>query len=109
MAIALQVRYPDAKVICADFLSCKEELGLFDKIIINPPFANGQDIAHIKHALTLLRPGARLVAICANGPKQQASLGALVSHHGGTWEELPGGTFAESGTGVRTVMITIEG
>lgn len=42
------------------------------------------------------------MAICANGPRQNAILHPLSTE----WEELPEGTF--SGTGVRTVLLTIE-
>jgi protein-L-isoaspartate O-methyltransferase len=62
-----------ATVRCADFLTCSadaEDLGLFDAVLMNPPFAQGADIAHITHALTMLKPGGRLVALCANGPRQ---------------------------------------
>jgi hypothetical protein len=75
---------------------------------MNPPFANGADITHIKHALSFVRPGGRLVAICANGPRQNVELRPLVEAAGGTWEGLPEGTFRESGTGVRTVLLTVE-
>lgn len=48
----------------------------------------------------------RLVAICANGPRQQEQLKrGMVIASGGNWEELPEGTF--EGTGVRTAMITL--
>lgn len=94
-------------VICADFLDCGKVLEKFDAVLMNPPFANGDDIKHIIHALTMLKPGGRLVAICANGPRQQAALGPLVTQHGGTWEDLPAGTFKVSGTGVNTALITL--
>ncbi|MCP3943474.1 MAG: methyltransferase, partial [Desulfobacteraceae bacterium] len=53
-----------------DFLTCNGDLGVFDRIIMNPPFEKGQDIKHIKHALKFLKSGGRLVALCANGPRQ---------------------------------------
>lgn len=93
-------------VRCADFIECTpENLGTFNRIVMNPPFADAQDIAHIEHALKFLKPGGMLVAICANGPRQNARLGSLVDQRGGTWEELPAGTFA--GTNVRAVLLTI--
>ncbi|CAE6843320.1 DUF3560 domain-containing protein [Paraburkholderia aspalathi] len=104
----LATSYSDIKVVCADFLTCGAELGMFDRIIINPPFANGQDIAHISHALDFLKPGGRLVAICANGPRQKEKLLPLVEARSGTWEELPEGTFVVSGTNVRTLLLTID-
>jgi protein-L-isoaspartate O-methyltransferase len=108
LARALRDRYQLARMVCADFLACGAELGEFDKIVINPPFANGQDIAHISHALGYLKPRGRLVAICANGPRQQQTLRPMVEDCGGLWEELPDDTFEESGTRVRTVLLTID-
>jgi SAM-dependent methyltransferase len=90
-------------VVEADFLAWMSR-ELFDGVAMNPPFHGGQDIDHIKHALGFLRPGGRLVAICANGPKQQEQLKPLCT----TWEELPEGTFREAGTNVRTVLLTID-
>jgi phospholipid N-methyltransferase len=98
-------------VVCEDFLKvtsvhpvCPDSEDGFDRVIMNPPFGQAQDIAHIKHALTFLRPGGRLVGICANGPRQQAELRPLAT----TWEELPEGTFSAQGTNVRTVLLTID-
>lgn len=95
-------------VRCADFLECNGDLGTFDRILANPPFAGGADIRHIQHALTMLKPGGRMVAICANGPRQQEILMPLVDAHGGTWEVLPHGTFMASGTNVASVMLTLQ-
>lgn len=90
--------------IQADFLKCNGNLGTFDRIIMNPPFKNAADIKHIQHARALLNPGGKLVAICANGSRQQDQLKPLAT----TWEELPEDTFKSAGTGVRTVMLSIE-
>lgn len=93
-----------------DFLECTGAAGLlapfgsFDRIVMNPPFQNGDDIKHIKHAAEMLKPGGILVAICAGGPRQQKELQPLASY----WEPLPPDTFKESGTGVNTVLLTIE-
>ena len=98
-------------VRCADFLQCGADagdLGLFDVVLMNPPFAQGADIAHITHALTMLKPGGRLVALCANGPRQSASLRPMVEARGGEWEDLPADTFKEEGTGVRVALITLQ-
>lgn len=94
------------EVHCADFLECND-LGDFDTILMNPPFANADDILHIEHALPMLRPGGRLVAICANGPRQQERLRPLVASRGGRWIDLPDGSFAEQGIHVRTALILI--
>jgi len=80
---------------------------MFDAVLMNPPFVQGADIAHIKHALTMLKPGGRLVALCANGPRQNASLRPMVEARGGEWEELPADTFKEEGTGVRVAACAV--
>lgn len=48
-----------------NFLSYEKEK--YDKIIMNPPFENGQDIDHVSHAYKLLKPGGRVVAIMSEG------------------------------------------
>ncbi|MBC7435820.1 MAG: DUF3560 domain-containing protein [Bdellovibrionales bacterium] len=90
-------------VVCGDFLQCRDELGKFDAVLMNPPFENAADIKHITHALTMLKPGGRLVAICANGPRQNDALRPMVEAAGGHWEVLPSGTF--DGTGVSSVLM----
>jgi precorrin-6B methylase 2 len=92
----------DVHVKPLNFLECNGDLGKFDRIVMNPPFENGSDIKHIRHALTMLNPGGRLVAICANGPRQQDQLKPLAD----TWEDLPAGTF--EGTGVHAALLTIS-
>lgn len=87
-----------------DFLAWNGDLGKFDRILMNPPFERGSDIKHIKHAAEMLAEGGRLVAICANGPKQKEELQPLASH----WENLPEGTFKEQGTNVNTALLVIE-
>ena len=96
-------------VICSDFLSVSpNDTGTFDRIVMNPPFSNGQDMAHIAHAMAFIAPGGRLVAICANGPRQSENLRPVIEAAGGWWIELEDGAFAESGTNVRTVMLVID-
>lgn len=101
--LAEHLRITLSRVHCVDFLSCNGELGTFDRIVMNPPFANGADIEHIKHAIGMLKPGGKLVALCPNGAKQSRVLRPLSA----TWEELPEGSFREQGTGVRVVLLSI--
>jgi phospholipid N-methyltransferase len=86
---------------CEDFLTFRA-LPTYDRIIMNPPFENASDVKHIERALSLLNPGGRLVALCANGPRQNEQL----RHLAGTWEELPAGTF--DGTNVRAALLVID-
>lgn len=104
LAEHLTKEFPLTTVICADFLDmsgCTEDTK-FDRIVMNPPFENGADLKHIEHALTMLKPGGRLVAICANGPRQNEKLKPKAA----SWKDIPSGTF--NGTGVRTALITID-
>jgi len=90
--------------VCKDFMECTGEfLGTFDRIVMNPPFERGADIKHIKHAAGFLKPGGKLVAICAAGPRQRGELESL-----GKWIDLPEGSFKEQGTNVNTAIVIIE-
>lgn len=82
-----------------------ESQGKFDRIIMNPPFNGGADIKHISHALQFLKPGGTLVAICANGPRQNAKLKPMAHH----WERLESGTFKDAGTMVESVIMVYKG
>jgi protein-L-isoaspartate O-methyltransferase len=87
---------------CMDFLEATEGQGCFDRVVMNPPFENGADIKHIRHALTFLRPGGRLVALCANGPRQQKEFADY------NYQPLPAGSFSSQGTGVNVAMVIID-
>jgi protein-L-isoaspartate O-methyltransferase len=92
----------------ADFLECNGNLGKFDRVIMNPPFKHGADILHIRHAQTFLKPGGRLVALCAAGPRQREALKPIAEESGGEWRDLPAGSFKTQGTGVNVAMVIIE-
>lgn len=101
---ALTKRFADLDARCADFLTLGDDLGTFDVIVMNPPFRRGSDIKHIQHAASKLAGGGRLVAICANGPRQQEHLQPLASQ----WHELPAGSFKNEGTNVNTAIVVID-
>jgi protein-L-isoaspartate O-methyltransferase len=103
LADRLAVEQPLTKVICDDFLNCNGNLGKFDRVIMNPPFENGSDIKHIQHARTFLKPGGRLVALCANGSRQRAAFMDIAEH----WEDLPEGSFKNQGTGVNVALMVL--
>lgn len=92
------------EVRCADFLQCNGDMGTFDRVVMNPPFANGQDIAHIQHALSMLAPNGRLVAICANGPRQREQLMPEAT----AWHDLPPGSFTSEGTSVNAAIVVFD-
>lgn len=98
-------------VLQRDFLECTPPGSTiaYDAVIMNPPFTRGSDIKHILHAWDFLKRGGKLVALCANGPKQNEMLRPFCESLGGTWEVLPAGTFKDSGdkgTNIETVLLT---
>lgn len=103
LAERLAVDFPLTTVHCGDFLDWTPA-AKFDRIAMNPPFKDGADIRHIQHARAMLAPGGRLVAICANGPRQRAALMEQAEH----WEDLPAGSFSSQGTGVNTALVVLS-
>jgi protein-L-isoaspartate O-methyltransferase len=97
-----------------DFLTCGSELGRFDRILMNPPFSRGQDIAHVAHAWEMLKSGGRLVAITSPGwefrtdSKHCRFRDWLTCLPKTIIENLPEGTFKSSGTNVRAKLITLN-
>ncbi|HVZ88064.1 MAG TPA: DUF3560 domain-containing protein [Polyangia bacterium] len=107
------VLYPHlaASVRCADFLELPVNdlaLGEFDRIVMNPPFIQGADINHIRHAWQFLKPGGRLVALCADGSRQRETLKPWAEELGGSYESLGPGLFKEQGTGVNVALIVVN-
>ena len=104
-ALCNQLSKDYGRVYPGDFLErgAWELGGPFDYIVMNPPFKNGEDIKHILHAKEMLKDGGTLVAICANGLRQQAQLMSIADH----WEELPAGSFKGEGTNVNTALCVI--
>lgn len=98
----LRRAFPDVRVTNADFLQYQSDTR-YSKIIMNPPFHRGQDIRHIRQALTLLKPGGVLTGVCLNGPRQQNALRPLAD----IWGPLPRGTFTYTDVGTAIVRIAV--
>lgn len=85
----------------------------FDRVIMNPPFEQGQDVEHVRRAFEHLKPGGVLVAIMSpawqfNTRSKFSNFRDWISalpHH---VEEIGAGAFKEAGTNVSTVMVTIS-
>ena len=60
-------------VTVADFLQWQTEKAP-DRIVMNPPFSEGRWQAHLEHALDMLAPAGRLVAILPSGAASSAKL-----------------------------------
>lgn len=73
----------------------------YDRVIMNPPFYGRHYIKHVEHALRFLKPGGTLTAILPVTARYD---------HGvlkGRWQDLPVGSFSESGTNINTTILTI--
>lgn len=84
-----------------------------DVILMNPPFARGQDIAHVLHAFKFLRPGGRLVAITSLGwtfrqERKYQEFREFVGNHMFHQEALLAGTFKASGTNASAILLGLE-
>lgn len=76
----------------------------FDQVIMNPPFYGRHYAKHVRHALRFLKPGGRLTAILpASARYDHGELDDLRPH----WDDLPVGSFSESGTNINTTVATI--
>lgn len=98
-------------VFCMDFLIFNPDKK-YDCVIMNPPFSKQVDVDHVKHAWDLLADGGRLVSIMSPGwtfrsNRKSVEFRDFVQANG-SFQELPDGTFHESGTDVRTVLVTLD-
>ena len=133
-ALAVEARRQGAKVTCveirpeachalrslrlqveqADFLALRSaHLGLFDRVVMNPPFNRRQDVAHVAHALRFLRPGGRLVALVAAGFESRSDRATVelrdqVIAQRGSWTRLPSGSFRSAGTDVQVCLVVVD-
>ncbi len=67
---------------------------------MNPPFENGQEIDHVRHAFSLLAPGGRLVSVMSEGPffrsdSKAIAFRAWLDEVGAETESLPENAFVE--------------
>ena len=111
-AAALDRCFFEGGLTLGNFLEIDPE-PVFDRVLMNPPFAKQDDIRHVLHAFKFLRPGGRLVAIMSNSVmfrdnKLTTDFRAFVDAHEGTMKTLPEGSFKSSGTGVNTCIVTLN-
>lgn len=89
------------------------DLGLYDKIIANPPFSKNQDIRHVKRMYEHLNNGGTVAAImschwknasekeCADFREWLKDIHAKVC-------DIEEGSFKQSGTGIETTAVIIQ-
>lgn len=95
-----------------DFLTV-DPIPIFDRVLMNPPFAGMADVAHVMHATRFLKPDGLLVAITSpswshNTSRKAAAFRDFVEECEGEVEEVERGAFRESGTDVTTRLVVLE-
>lgn len=85
----------------------------FDRVIMNPPFRRGVDMAHVWRAFGFLKPGGCLVTIMSPHwtfaqDRSTREFRDEVRRRDHIWTPLPDGTFRVEGTGVSTGILTIH-
>ena len=87
--------------------------GSIDAVLMNPPFSNGQDMAHVLRALSFVRPGGDLAAIMSPhwtfaSTRAATMFREAIAALDHDWTPLPEGSFRASGTDVSTGILTIR-
>lgn len=92
-----------------------DHAGEYDRVVMNPPFEDGQDMDHVQKAFDLLKPGGRLVAIVSEGPffrddRKTVAWRSWFNDLGGESERNAEGSFKSSDrpTGVATRTIILD-
>lgn len=109
--------HPPVQMVHADFMTADE--GLFDRVVMNPPFSLKQDIRHVTRAFGMLHPasayvglghghGGILVSVMSpsiefNASKEHVAFRKLLSAHGEIVERWPAGTFED--TSIETIVV----
>ncbi len=104
-------------VVGGDFTAWNGNGRQYDRVLMNPPFEKGADMAHVRQAFNYVKGGGRLVAIMSNGFRfRQTNLAtgfrAWLEEMAGDVVELPDDAFNGSNafrrTGVKVVMVTVQ-
>lgn len=74
----------------------------FDLVLMNPPFYGKHYQQHVEHARKFLKPGGRLLAILPVTAVTDHSFVKAERYGHDRWEDLPVGSFSESGTNINT-------
>lgn len=89
----------------------------YDAVLMNPPFSDRKDAAHIMRAWDMVKPGGTLVAIAGEGvflgsDKKAVAFREWLDAHGATVEKLPEGTFQDKSllatTGANARLVALE-
>lgn len=100
-------------VLDYNFITTSHKIGLYDRIIANPPFSKNQDIEHIRKMYGLLRENGRLVSVASkhwqtSKNKKETDFRNWLDEKSAAIHEIEAGGFKESGTMVSTCVIVID-
>ncbi|MGO7779459.1 DUF4942 domain-containing protein [Rhizobium ruizarguesonis] len=101
------------RVICADFLAINPlATGLYDRVVMNPPFDRERDIDHVMHALKFLKDDGLLVAIMSAHTEFAETRKAVafrehIAKLSGVFSDNPANSFASVGTNVNTITLKV--
>ncbi|MDY0191017.1 MAG: DUF4942 domain-containing protein [Desulfuromonas sp.] len=98
---AQQARGKGHKVLTANFLEVEPQ-PVYDRVVMNPPFSGTHYVKHVKHAMKFLKPDGVLITILPASAWYEHKLLT------GRWEDLPMGSFRESGTNINTGFLMIR-
>jgi predicted RNA methylase len=95
-----------------DFLLAKPA-PVFDRVVMNPPFAKQLDVAHVMRAFDFLRMGGRLVSVMSTSfqfrpTKSAEQFRDFLASVNAEVEPLPNGAFKDSGTMVNSVIVSFD-
>ena len=93
-----------------DFLTFVPEKK-YTAIVMNPPFSKGQDIEHVAKAIEMAERVVVAVtsaSVMFRNDNKTVAFRELVASHGGIIEELPAGSFKESGTIIDICLIVVN-
>lgn len=102
---AVEARAKRHRVMLANFLDTAAD-PIYDHVLMNPPFYGKHYAKHVRHALGFLKPGGVLTAIL---PATARYDHGLLDDLGGSWNDLPVGSFSESGTNVNVAVLRVYG
>ena len=87
----------------------------FDRVLMNPPFGRGGDIAmaHVRALYGRLRPGGRLVSVVPEScvfrrDRAHTAFRAWIDALGGHFVDLPADAFAPARTSVKTRLVVLN-
>lgn len=99
-------------VQCDDFLNCKKT-NYYDVVVANPPFTKNQDIDHIMKMYDVCKEGGQIISLSSlhwtfANDKKSKEFRAFIEEQGALWYEIKEGSFKESGTMVKSVLIVLD-